>query len=351
MNRGFWRGRRVFLTGHTGFKGSWLTQWLTLAGAHVTGFSLDDGRRQMADGRSSDFCDLPSAVCHLTGDVRDLPSLTNAMTAAAPAVVLHLAAQALVRASYEDPLTTYTTNVTGTVHVLEAIRATPSVRVGVMVTSDKCYANSGHAHPFREDDPLGGSDPYSSSKACAELAIAAYRHSFFAGAGAPRILSVRAGNVIGGGDWARDRLVPDLVRAFREGRPARIRYPDATRPWQFVLDALHGYLRAAECAFERDDLPHAFNFGPDVGEARTVRWLADAMAARWGGGAAWFAPDEEHPPEAPALALDSTRARTVLQWTPRLDAEETVAWTAEWYQSDRALTGEQLERFMERLPA
>lgn len=326
MSPRFWRGRRVFLTGHTGFKGTWLTRWLTMLGAHVTGYSLDD-------------------------DIRDLPSLRNAMTAAEPEIVLHLAAQSLVRASYEDPVTTYTTNVTGTVHVLEAIRMTSSVRVAVMVTSDKCYANSGRSHAFREDDPLGGSDPYSSSKACAELAIASYRHSFFAAPGAPRILSVRAGNVIGGGDWGKDRLVPDLVRAFRDGERARIRYPDATRPWQFVLDALHGYLRAAECAFERDELPLVFNFGPGADEARPVRWLADAMAARWGNGAEWFSPDEKHPSEAAALALDSTRARTVLQWTPMLDAETAVAWTADWYRSERDLTDPQIARFMELLPA
>lgn len=326
MNRGFWHERRVFVTGHTGFKGTWLTRWLTMLGARVTGYSLGD-------------------------DVRDLPALREAMAAAQPEVVLHLAAQALVRASYEDPVTTYTTNVTGTVHVLEAVRATPSVRVAVMATSDKCYANSGHAHPFREDDPLGGSDPYSSSKACAELAIASYRHSFFAAPDAPRIVSVRAGNVIGGGDWAKDRLVPDLVRAFRAGERARIRYPDATRPWQFVLDALHGYLRSAECALEGDGLPLVFNFGPDAGEARTVRWLAEAMAAHWGGGAAWFAAEETHPPEAAALALDSTRARTVLQWAPLLGAESAVAWTAEWYRSERELTNDQIARFMELLPA
>lgn len=327
MNRDFWRERRVFLTGHTGFKGTWLTRWLTLLGARVTGYSLEEN------------------------DVRDLASLRAAMNDAQPDVVLHLAAQALVRASYEDPVTTFTTNVTGTVHVLEAIRTTTSVRAAVMVTSDKCYANSGAAHAFREDDPLGGDDPYSSSKACAELAIAAYRESFFRSNDAAHVISVRAGNVIGGGDWSKDRLVPDLVRAFRAGESARIRYPEATRPWQFVLDALHGYLRAAECAFARGDLPHAFNFGPDPREARTVRWLADTMAARWGGDASWHVPPETHPPEAPALALDSTRARQVLQWRPLLDAETAVAWTTDWYKSPRHLTDEQIERFMELVPA
>jgi CDP-glucose 4,6-dehydratase len=325
MNRRFWRERRVFITGHTGFKGTWLAQWLAMLGARVSGYSLPD-------------------------DVRDLPLLREAMSAADPEIVIHLAAQALVRASYEDPVTTFTTNVIGTVNVLEAIRTTPSVRVAIMVTSDKCYANNGDAHAFKEDDPLRGRDPYSSSKASAELAIAAYRASFFGAPDAPRIVSVRAGNLIGGGDWSKDRLVPDLVRAFRAGEPAHIRYPDATRPWQFVLDALHGYLLAAECAFA-GDAPHAFNFGPDAHGARTVRWLAGAMAAHWGGGAAWQESKAEHPHEASSLALDSTRAREILAWMPLLDAATAVEWTSGWYQSARDLTAEQIERFMEMLPA
>jgi len=272
------------------------------------------------------------------------------MSAAQPEVVLHLAAQALVRVSYEDPVATFTTNVTGTVHVLEAIRRTPAVRAAVMVTSDKCYENTGQGRPFREDDRLGGSDPYSASKAGAELAIAAYRRSFFGAAHAPRVISVRAGNVIGGGDWSKDRLVPDLVRAFRGGQPASIRYPHATRPWQFVLDALHGYLRVAERALEHHDLPDAFNFGPDPLESRTVRWLADTMAQQWGDGASWVEQEETHLPESPFLALDSTLARQVLRWQPLLDAESTLAWTADWYKSDCGLTTTQIERYMEMVP-
>ena len=326
MTPDFWRGRRVFLTGHTGFKGTWLTEWLTILGAQVTGYALPDH------------------------DVRDLVSLRAAMTGTEPEVVLHLAAQALVRASYEDPVTTFSTNVLGSVHVLEAVRATPSVRVAIMVTSDKCYANSGDAHPFREDDPLGGHDPYSSSKAGAELAIGAYRRSFFALPHSPRVISVRAGNVIGGGDWSSDRLVPDLMRAFREGKRAQIRYPEATRPWQFVLDALHGYLLTAEHAFRGAELPDAFNFGPDAREARTVRWLADSIASRWGGDASWHDPDETHPHEDPALALDSARHRQILGWTPCLDEESAAAWTTDWYKSARVLTRDQIERFMEMIP-
>lgn len=324
MNRGFWRGRRVFVTGHTGFKGTWLTEWLTILGARVTGYALPEN------------------------DVRNLASLHAAMDAAQPEVVIHLAAQALVRASYADPVGTFTTNVIGTVNVLEAMRTVPSIRVAVLITSDKCYANDGRPHAFAEDDALGGRDPYSSSKACAELAIAAYRDSFLAKS--PRVVSVRAGNVIGGGDWSSDRLVPDLMRAFRDGKRARVRYPEATRPWQFVLDALHGYLLVAECAFRGDDLPDAFNFGPDARDARTVRWLADTIAARWGGDASWHDPDERHPHEEPTLALDSSRARQFLGWKPMLDAETAVAWTTDWYKSARDLRAEQIERFMEMLP-
>jgi CDP-glucose 4,6-dehydratase len=325
LNRDFWRGRKVFITGHTGFKGSWLTQWLQLIEAEVVGYSLEQD------------------------DVRDLERLRGAIAAVQPQIVIHLAAQALVRPSYEDPVRTFTTNVIGTVHVLEAIRSVPSVRVAVIATSDKSYLNSGALRAFREDDRLGGTDPYSSSKACAELAINSYRESFFRSGDAARVVSVRAGNVIGGGDWARDRLVPDLVRAFRSGTPAEIRYPEATRPWQFVLDALHGYLLTAEHAWERADLPDTFNFGPDPRDARTVGWLADTMAARWSDGASWHGTDGEHRHEEPTLALDSTRASEWLQWKPLLDAETVVAWTTDWYKSPSGLTVPQIRQFMEAI--
>lgn len=326
MNPQFWRNRRVFLTGHTGFKGRWLTRWLTILGADVSGYSLPEN------------------------DVRDLPALRDALNAAQPEIVFHLAAQALVRTSYDDPVTTFTTNVIGTVNVLESLRSTPSVRAAVLVTSDKCYANSGEGRAFRESDPLGGDDPYSSSKACAEMAIAAYRKSFFSpDAAAPRIISVRAGNVIGGGDGSSDRLIPDLVRSFRERKEAVIRNPEATRPWQFVLDALHGYLLTAECAFDRADLPRSFNFGPSEHEARTVGWLAAAMAARWGEGASSHVVQGSHPYEAQTLALDSSLARQVLQWKPLLDIPTAVAWTTDWYRSECDLTDSQIEDFMERV--
>ncbi len=345
LSRRFWRDRRVFITGHTGFKGSWLTQWLILDGARITGYSLPPPTEPslFAEAR------IAERMHSIEGDVRDLDSLAAAIDAAQPEIVIHMAAQALVRRSYDDPVGTYATNVMGTVSVLEAVRRANSVRVALMVTSDKCYENDRAARPFREDDRLGGHDPYASSKACAELVTDAYRRSFLESV---RVASARAGNVIGGGDWAADRLIPDLVRAFSARETASIRNPEATRPWQFVLDALHGYRTLVEALWDRDDLPHAWNFGAD--DARPVRWLADAMAARWGDRAAWHAEDGVHPHEAPTLALDSTRAKTSLGWSPRMDAETSVAWTVDFYkrrdagEDVRNLLTEQIERFAER---
>ncbi len=325
MNPDFWRGRPVFVTGHSGFKGTWLSTWLSMLGASVTGYSLPEN------------------------DVRDLDRLRGALAAAAPEIVFHLAAQALVRVSYDAPVATFETNFNGTVNLLEALRDTPSARAAVLVTSDKCYANEGEGRPFREEDRLGGPDPYSASKACAELAIEAYRRSFLEPAGLA-VISVRAGNVIGGGDWSRDRLVPDLVRAFREGKRARIRSVEATRPWQFVLDALHGYLLIAERAAAGDALPSAFNFGPSEAGSRSVRWLADALAERWGEGAAWEPVAEVGVHEAATLALDSSRARRLLGWEPLVDGTDAVDWTADWYRSREDLTAVQISRFMEKIP-
>jgi CDP-glucose 4,6-dehydratase len=348
VNREFWRGRRVLITGHTGFKGSWLTLWLKLAGATITGFSLEPPTRPSLFEDAA----VGEGIDSITGDVRDLAAVRAAVSAARPEVVIHMAAQSLVRPSYEDPVGTYATNVMGTVHLLESIREVDSVRVVVIVTSDKCYDNREWVWPYREEDPMGGRDPYSSSKGCAELLTAAYRSSFFSSPGAPRVVSVRAGNVVGGGDWAKDRLVPDLIRTFAAGEPALIRNPDATRPWQFVLDPLNGYLRVAEALFDNDDLPGAWNFGPPAEESRAVRWVADQMASLWGDSASWTLARGEHPHESFTLTLDSARARTVLGWKPLLDVASAIEWTAAWYRgwrrdptSARAITREQIENF------
>ena len=347
MSREFWAGRRVFLTGHTGFKGSWLTQWLKLRGARVTGFALAPPTNPslFVDGN------VAGGMNSIDGDVRDLGALRAAMRGADPELVFHLAAHALVRPSYDDPVGTYATNVMGTVNLLEAVRACHGVRAVVVVTSDKCYENREWERAYREDDPLGGKDPYSSSKACAELVAAAYRCSFFSSDGATRVASVRAGNVIGGGDWAKDRLVPDLMRAFAAGTPAAIRNPEATRPWQFVLDPLHGYLKVAEALCARADADQAWNFGPPDDEVRTVGWIADELVRVWGGGA-WRRDDGANPPEASALKLDSARARTLLGWRPRVPLPAALQWIVEWHRQwlrDRTsaarLTTAQIERF------
>ena len=351
MNRELWRGRRVFITGHTGFKGSWLTLWLKFAGATITGFSREPPTRPSLFEDAA----IGEGIESIIGDVRDLGAVCAAVAAAHPDVIIHMAAQSLVRPSYEDPTGTYSTNVMGTVNLLEAVRGTGGVRVVVIVTSDKCYDDRAWVGPYREQDPMGGSDPYSSSKACAELVTAAYRSAFFSRPGAPRVVSVRAGNVIGGGDWAKDRLVPDLVRAFAQGQRAMIRHPEAMRPWQFVLDPLNGYLQIAEAAFEQEGLPDVWNFGPAAEDVRPVQWVADQMVANWGGRAGWMkGADDEQRHEAPTLTLDSSRARSLLGWRPVIDLSTALAWTAEWYRTwlgdrrlARQLTASQIEHFDE----
>src|SRR5664280_393355 len=308
LNSSFWRGKRVLVTGHTGFKGSWLTQWLKRAGADVTGFALAPPTTPSLFDRAR----VGDGIRSIEGDIRDLDVLTRAVAEAKPGIIIHLAAQSLVRASYDDPVGTYATNVMGTVHLLDVVRRAESVRIVIVVTSDKCYENREWLWPYRENEPMGGKDPYSNSKGCAELVTSAYRTSFFNGASSPRVASVRAGNVIGGGDWAKDRLVPDLVRAFQSATPALIRNPGATRPWQFVLDPLAGYLKLAEALWNDGGFAEGWNFGPYDADVRPVRWIADRLAGAWGDGAAWRTEAGENPPEAVSLKLDSSRARTLL---------------------------------------
>jgi len=349
VNRTFWKGRRVFITGHTGFKGSWLTLWLKESGALVTGFSL----APPSEPAVFDIAGIADGVDDQRGDVRDLPALKAALAKAQPEVVFHLAAQSLVRASYADPVSTYATNVMGTVHLLEAVRTTDGVRAVVNVTSDKCYENREWPWGYREIEAMGGSDPYSSSKGCSELVTTAYRRSFLSGQG-PALASARAGNVIGGGDWAADRLVPDAIRAFLAGRELTIRYPNAIRPWQHVLDPLAGYLVLAERLHDgTPGVADSWNFGPLPSNEQPVSVVVDALARLWGDGR-WRHQTGEHLHEHQYLRLDCTKARTQLGWTPRMDLDTALHQTVEWYRAYadgrplRALMLEQIARFEER---
>jgi len=334
MTDAFWRGRRVFVTGHTGFKGSWLTIWLRRLGARVTGYAL-------APPTNPSLFALAGAgegIDDRRADVRDPDALEAAMRDAEPEVVFHLAAQSLVRASYDTPVETYATNVLGTVHTLDSIRRVATVRAAVVVTSDKCYENRELDRGYTEEDPLGGHDPYSSSKACAEIVTAAYRRSFFTGdSPGTGVASARAGNVIGGGDWAPDRLMPDLVAAFAAGLPASIRNPLATRPWQHVLEPLGGYLLLAERLHGGDRrAARAWNFGPSPAGLKPVGWIADEAARCWGGSASWQIDSASHPHEARSLQLDVSKARAELGWEPALSLAESVEWTVQWHRSLKA---------------
>jgi len=345
-----WQGRRVLVTGHTGFKGGWLALWLSAMGARVTGLALEPPSVPSL----FDVARIDGVVDHVIGDIRDADVVHDLMRRVRPEVIFHLAAQPLVRLSYDQPVETYATNVMGTVNVLEAARRAGCVRAIVSVTSDKCYANREWDWPYRESDPLGGHDPYSSSKACAELVTAAYRASYFASDG-PLVASVRAGNVIGGGDWASDRLVPDLVRAFEAGVAPLIRAPDAVRPWQHVLEALGGYLMIAErlLAGERR-FADAWNFGPGDADAQPVRWIVDRMRQAWAGGAAAVLDSGPRPHEAGLLRLDSSRARNALGWRPALTLGETIDWIVAWHKAvgagedARAVTREQIVHYATR---
>ena len=355
----FWAGRRVLVTGHTGFKGGWLALWLQRWGARVSGLAL----APPAGGSDPDLytaAGVGDGMDSVLADVRDVTAVRDAVAAHHPEIVFHLAAQPLVRLSYADPLTTYATNVMGTVHLLEAVRAAGGVRAVVVVTSDKCYENREWAWGYRETDRLGGHDPYSNSKACAELVMAGYRDSFLAPAGVA-VATARAGNVIGGGDWSADRLVPDLMRAFAAGRPAVVRNPGAVRPWQHVLEPLGGYLLLAQRLCERGAaLARGWNFGPDDADARPVEWVARRLISAWGGAAACAfgatavgSPMQPQPHEARSLKLDCSLARAELGWRPTLSLAEALEWTAAWYKSfhadpaqARRVTEAQIDRFL-----
>ncbi len=328
----FWRGRKVLVTGHTGFKGSWISLWLQSLGAEVVGYALAPPTTpslfetaRVGDGMTS-----------ILGDIRDLPKLIAAFAEHQPEIVIHMAAQPLVRYSYANPVETYSTNVMGTVHLFEAIRQAGSVRAVINVTSDKCYENREWVWGYRENEPMGGYDPYSSSKGCAELVTAAYRNSYFNPAEYARhgvaLASVRAGNVIGGGDWALDRLIPDILRAIQAGQPVKIRSPDAIRPWQHVLEPLSGYLTLAE-RLHRDGTAYAegWNFGPADEDTKPVQWIVEQLTTLWGDGASWEL--EQHPQlhEAHHLKLDCSKAHGKLGWSPRWNLERTLGSIVAWH--------------------
>jgi CDP-glucose 4,6-dehydratase len=326
----FWLGKRVFLTGHTGFKGSWMALWLQRMGAQVTGFALTPP----TEPALFDVARVEQGMTSIIGDIRDRAALEHALLSADPHIVIHMAAQPLVRASYDDPVGTYATNVMGTVHLLEAVRKAPTVRACVVVTTDKCYENREWAWGYREDEAMGGYDPYSNSKGCAELVVSAYRRSFFAD-GSVAVASGRAGNVIGGGDWATDRLIPDILRAIERGEPVSIRNPIAIRPWQHVLEPVGGYLVLAQALWnDPARAAQAWNFGPRDEDARPVQWIVERMCALWGDGADWIRDESVQPHEARYLKLDISKVRTELGWQPRWDLSQAlasiVAWQRAW---------------------
>ena len=348
MNISDWRGRRVLVTGHTGFKGGWLCLWLSRLGAEVTGFALapPPGPSLFAG------VDVADGMRSIIGDLRDPEAIASAVRESQPEVVIHLAAQALVRASYQDPAGTYATNVMGTVHLFEAIRAVDSVRSVVVATTDKVYENVEWHWPYRETDRLGGRDPYASSKACAELVVSAYRASFLSDQGV-RVATARAGNVIGGGDWAEDRLIPDLMRGARGGESIAIRSPASIRPWQHVLDPLAGYLLLASrlLAGDGDGFTEGWNFGPPSADARSVGWVVESLARRWEDVSWWHDDRGGQPHEATILTLDSSQASARLGWRPLLPLETALDWVSDWYRADavdaglRALTLAQISSF------
>jgi len=343
MSAALWKGRRVLLTGHTGFKGGWLATWLKDMGAQVTGLALAPPTRpslfelaRVAEGMDSRI-----------GDIRDAEALASLVAKTRPEVVFHLAAQPLVRRSYVDPLETFSTNVMGTANLLEAIRRhSMATRAIVVVTTDKCYENREWVWGYRETDPLGGHDPYSSSKAGTEIVAACYAKSFFHGAGAPALATARAGNVIGGGDWAADRLVPDLVRASETSAALTIRYPQAIRPWQHVLDPLAGYLRLAELLWEhgpQSPYAGAFNFGPGEAGLKPVSWIADRFLHAWQGGASWHTDATAQPHEAGILKLDWSKAAHLLGWRPGIEIGAAIGHVVEWHKA--CIAGQDMRQF------
>lgn len=352
VNPAFWQGKRVFLTGHTGFKGGWAALWLQHMGAVVKGFSLAPHtspslfeQADVANGMESEF-----------GDIRDLGAITKSMVEFNPDILIHMAAQPLVRLSYREPVETYATNVMGTVHVFEVARKCRSLKAIVNITTDKCYENREWEWGYRENEPMGGHDPYSNSKGCAELVTSAYRKSFFSAPGTPALASVRAGNVIGGGDWAEDRLIPDILKAFENKQPVVIRNPHATRPWQHVLEPLHGYFILAEHLYNDDkkQFSEGWNFGPIEDDAKPVQWIVERLVKNWGNGASWQLDGGEHPHEANYLKLDISKVKKHLGWYPRWSLntalDKIIEWHKAWLQGEsmKQVCLQQIQEYSQR---
>jgi len=334
MLNNFYKNKRVLLTGHTGFKGSWLSLWLSRLGAHVTGYAL----QPLSRPNLFEVCVIDKHVTSVIADIRDRDTLKGIAAKARPEIIFHLAAQPLVRYSYKKPAETFETNIMGTVNLLEVCRRISSVRSVIIVTSDKCYKNRNSNIGYKEVDPLGGYDPYSASKGCVELVTTAYANVCSSAAapkhGALSISSVRAGNVIGGGDWSKDRIIPDCIRAFTRNKKIMVRYPDARRPWQHVLEPLYAYLLLGVRLYEKGpEFSGAWNFGPDKNDIKPVRWLVERVAKTWGEGASWKTDTGRHPHETHYLSLDCSKAKTRLGWHPQWDLDEALQKTVDWYKS------------------
>lgn len=332
MKNSFWEGKKVFITGHTGFKGSWLCLWLNQLGANVTGYALQPPTNPCLFEEAL----VAEGITSVIGDIRNNSTLVHAMRRASPDIIFHMAAQPLVRRSYVDPVETYSTNVMGTVNLLEAVRHMSTVRAVVNVTTDKCYENKDWVWGYRENEPMGGLDPYSSSKGCSELVTVAYRNSYFNaskyGEHQVALATARAGNVIGGGDWAEDRLIPDILHAIESGQPVKIRNPHATRPWQHVLEPLSGYIALAENLYKYGpDFAEAFNFGPAEEDAKSVQWIVEELTNKWGDGASWEKDSGSHPHEANYLKLDCSKARAKLGWAPRWSLNQALKAIVSWH--------------------
>ena len=347
IDKNFWEKKKVFITGHTGFKGSWLSLWLHSLGAIVTGYALTPPTIPSL----FELCKIDNLITSIIGDVRNGELLNRAMLEASPEIVIHMAAQSIVRDSYKDPVETYSTNVMGTVNLFEAVRRCKGVKAVINVTTDKCYENREWYWGYRENEPMGGYDPYSNSKACSELVTSSYRNSFFNSkdydAHGVGIASARSGNVIGGGDWAPDRLVPDCVRSILKGEKIIIRNPQAIRPWQHVLEPLWGYLILAQRLYEKGPkYADAWNFGPDDQDARTVEWVVSRMCVKWVENAAYVVDAGNHPHEAHYLKLDCSKAKSELQWYPKWNLEQAIDKVIEWVQAYRE--GKDVNRICQR---